>query len=305
MIAQPVKIEYRPDLPIFASERFLKAVGDEYGWLGGFDRAGNLRCILPYTIISKAMLRMVRFRVETIPIRRELEIEEEKSFLNSAMIFFRKTGMDLVAPATNNAIFRTFPDGADAAPYGSYIIDLRQPENDLWYNMQKILRQNIKSAQNNGVIIKSGINYTPSAFLLIRDTFKRSNLPFMNLTAFKRYIEGLGENGILMAAELQGAAQSYALFAYSDYCAYAIYSGSIINQQQGSNKLLLWEAIRLFKNLGVQLFDFYGARVNPEAGSKQAELAAFKKRFGAQFRVGYIWKCSLNPSKYKLYNFQM
>ena len=34
-------------------------------------------------------------------------------------------------------------------------------------------------------------------------------------------------------------------------------------------KLLQWEAIRLFRNLGVRKFDFFGARINPQKGSKQ------------------------------------
>ena len=70
MNAKPVEINWHPRLPIFARESFLKAVGDEYGWLGGFSEHGELRCILPYTVIRKAIFRMVRFRVETIPLQK-------------------------------------------------------------------------------------------------------------------------------------------------------------------------------------------------------------------------------------------
>ena len=49
----PIEIDWHPGLSIYASEPFLKAVGDEYGWLGGMDEEGNLRCILPFTIINK------------------------------------------------------------------------------------------------------------------------------------------------------------------------------------------------------------------------------------------------------------
>ena len=34
MKATPIEINWHPGLPIYASESFLKAVGDEYGWLG-------------------------------------------------------------------------------------------------------------------------------------------------------------------------------------------------------------------------------------------------------------------------------
>ena len=77
MKAKPVEINWHPGLPIFARESFLKSVGDEYGWLGGFSDNGELRCVLPYTIIRKAIFRMVRFRVETIPLGNGLNIQEE------------------------------------------------------------------------------------------------------------------------------------------------------------------------------------------------------------------------------------
>lgn len=258
MKATPVEINWHPGLSIFASKSFLKAVGDEYGWLGGIDDLGKLRCILPYTVIRKAIFRMVRFRVETILLNGELGIQEEKSFLNSAIEYFRSIGTDMIIPATTNTIFRTYPDGADAAPYGSFVINLSQPEDILWRNIDRIMRQNINKAQKKGVSIRNGEGELGDAYKLIVDTFKRSKLPFMGYEVFKRYVLGLGENGKLLIADYQGVAQSYVVFAFSDYCAYAVYAGNIVNQQQGANKLLYWEAIRLFKKLGIQRYDFVG-----------------------------------------------
>lgn len=302
MIAKKIDICWHPGMSIFASEPFLQAVSDEYGWLGGFDSSGNLRCVLPYTILKKLNIRLVRFRVETIPLMEPLELREEQLFLESAVHFFRTLKADVIVPASNNAIFRTYPEGALAVPYGSYVIDLNPSEELLWQNIQRIMRQNINSAKKNGVVIKDGINNVVEAFGLVRDTFRRSKLPFMNLYSFQRFIAGLGTYGKVLTAEYQGNAQSYAVFAFSDYCVYAIYAGNIPKQQQGSNKLLYWEAIRLFKKLGCKKFDFYGARISPEPGSKQAELAAFKERFGSQLTSGYMWKYSLAPVKYHLYS---
>ena len=302
MRAEPIEINWNTGFPIFASEPFLKAVGDEYGWLGGFDNKEELRCILPFTIIKKAIFRMVRFRVETIQMGQGLSIDEEKSFLNSAMGYFRSKGADMVIPATTNSIFRTYPDGADAAPYGSYIIDLTQPEDTLWRNIDRIMRQNIKSAVKNGVTIRDGSSDLNAAHRLIVETFQRSKLPFMRYEEFARFIGGLGNNSKILIADYDGIPQSYAVFGYSDYCVYAIYAGNIDNQQQGANKLLYWEAIRLFKSLGAQRYDFVGARINPEKGSKQDALSALKRRFGSQLKEGFIWKYPIKPLKYKLYN---
>lgn len=302
MRVQPVEINWHPDLPIFAKESFLKAVSDEYGWLGGFTESGGLRCVLPYTIIRKAIFRMARFRVETIPMAQGFDISEEKDFLNGTIKYLWSIGADMVIPATTNTVFRTYPDGADAAPYGSYIIDLSQPEDVLWKNIDRITRQNVRSASKVGIIIRDAtIEEFDGAYLLIKDTFKRSKLPFMDQEAFKGYLLGLAEYGKLLVADQKGVAQSFCAFAYSEYCAYAIYAGNALGQPQGANKLLYWEAMRLFKRLGVRTYDFVGARISPEKGSKQEALSLFKKRFGAVLKHGYMWKYSLHPLKYRLY----
>ncbi len=295
--AEPIKIQWDPSLPVFAKEEFLSAVGDEYGWLGGIDDAGTLRCVLPYTIVRKLGLRMVRFRVETIPYGVGLDVLEEKSFLNSVVQYFRKIRTDVIIPATNNALFRTYPDGADSAPYGSYVIDLLDSEDVLWKKIGRITRQNIGTAIKDGVVIREGVELLEPAYELIRTTFGRSKLSFMDRGAFRRFVLGLGEHAKLFAAEYQGLVQTYCLFGFSQACAYAIYAGNVDQQHQGANKLLYWEAIRLFRNIGVRRFDFLGARINPTKGSKQESINQLKKRFGATLAEGYMWKYSLRPRR--------
>ncbi|MGZ4886185.1 MAG: peptidoglycan bridge formation glycyltransferase FemA/FemB family protein [Candidatus Aminicenantales bacterium] len=301
MRVQPVEINWHPELPIFAKESFLKAVSDEYGWLGGFAESGELRCVLPYTIVRKAIFRMVRFRVETIPMVQGFDVSEEKAFLNGTIHYFRSIGADMVIPATTNTIFRTYPDGADAAPYGTYIVDLCQPEDVLWKNLSKTNRLNISSAIKKGVDITNGIEQLDKFHDLVKDTFGRSKLPFMDNRSFQRYVHGLGEYGKLWIADYQGIAQSCTLYAFSNYGAYAIYGGNIPEAHQGAMKLLQWEAMRQFQKLGVQRFDFVGARIDPEPGSKQEAINSFKRRFGATLKRGYMWKYSLHPLKYGLY----
>jgi hypothetical protein len=300
--AEPIKINWDPNLPVFAKEEFLSAVGDEYGWIGGIDESGDVRCILPYTIVRKAGLRMVRFRIETIACGAGLDVLEEKSFLNNVVQHFRKTRADVIVPPTNNTLFRTYPDGADPAPYGSYVIDLQQPEDILWKNVSKSTRQNITAARKDGVSIREGMEFLDPAYDLIRETFRRSKLPFMRRDAFHRFALALGRNGKVLMAEYKGFAQSYSLFAFSTPCAYWIYGGNIQHQHQGAMKLLQWEAIRLFRNLGVQKFDFFGARINPPKGSKQEGINLMKRNLGATLSEGYMWKYSLRPWRAWVYS---
>ena len=301
MKAKPVEIKWHSGLSIYASAPFLKSVGDEYGWLGGFDDLGELRCVLPYTVIRKAIFRMVRFRVETIPLGADLTIEEEKSFLNSVVEHFGSNGADMIIPPSTNTIFRTHPDGAIAAPYGTYIIDLNQSEAALMANLNSSHRRKVRLATKAGIQIRSGVEHMETAYQLVRDTFKRSALGFMTFDAFKGMVLGLGENVKVLVAEHQGVVQGCVVVPFSGHTAYYVYGGSIPEPETGAMNLLHWEAIRLFRSLGVKRYYFVGVRINPAPGSKQEGLKMFKERFGGQLKQGYMWKHSFHPLKFFAY----
>jgi hypothetical protein len=302
MIAKKIPIDWHPEMSIFASEPFLKAAGDEYGWLGGFAESGELCCLLPYTIIKKGFIRMVRFRIETIPLEKEFPIQEEKTFLNSVIDFFRANGADMVIPATTNTIFRTYPDGAVAAPYGTYIIDLHQSEDKLWSGLNTSHRRNIRRALDSGVAVKNGLDQLKIVYQLVRETFKRSSIPFMGYESFSRMVESLGEYIRIFVAEHNGEVQGCTVVPFSQHRAYYVYGGSCPQPVPGANNLLHWHAIQEFKGLGVKHYDFVGTRINPEKGSKQEGIMTFKKRFGAELIQGFMWKYSLNRLPYSVYS---
>jgi len=299
--AKKIDIDWNPDLSIYASDKYLKLVGDEYGWLGGYDETGTIRCILPYTIVHKPLIRMVRFRVETIPMGNGLDVGEEKSFLNNVVDYFRAIGADMIIPATTNTIFRTYPDGADAAPYGSYVIDLTQPEETLWANLHSKHRNVVRNAAKKGVEVRSGNEFLKTAHELVRDTLKRSDMGFISYEELEKLAIGLGDHFRVFVAFHEGVAQGCAMYPFSTSCAYYLYGGSIPHPLSGAMNLLQWEAIRTFRNDGVKRYDFVGVRINPEKGSKAEGLASFKERFGGQLVQGYIWKYPIKQLKYAVY----
>ncbi|MGA2782352.1 MAG: peptidoglycan bridge formation glycyltransferase FemA/FemB family protein [Smithella sp.] len=301
MKVQEIDINWNPDLSIYASESFLKAVGDDYGWLGGFNSSGKLCCILPYTIIRKAIFSMVRFRIETILIDHEITVEEEKSFLNNVVEYFRTRGADMIIPATTNSIFRTYPDGAIAAPYGSYIIDLTKSEEFLWNQMNTTYRKKIRNSLKKGVEISTGFEYLDESYELLKNALKVSGVGFMRYKEFKRMISGFGEYVKFFVAYYQGTLQGCTIFPFSNYSAYSLYGGRIPEAETGAMNLLNWEAIQQFREHGVKCFDFVGVRINPEKGSKQEGIMTFKQRFGGSLFQGYMWKYSIRPLKYFVY----
>jgi lipid II:glycine glycyltransferase (peptidoglycan interpeptide bridge formation enzyme) len=301
LTATPVEINWHSGLPIYASEAFLKAVGDEYGWVGGTDDSGHLRCALPYTVIRKACFRMVRFRVETIPLEGELDVESERSFLNSAIEYFRSAGADMIIPANNTALFQTYPDGAVIAPYGTFIKDLGQTEEVLWNEIATDYRQNIRKAIKERVHVKSGMEYLDTSYNLVAHTLKRSNVKW-NYSDFKSIVLALGENVRIFIAECEGVVQACMVAPFSEHSAYDWYSGTISKPVRGAMHLLTWEAIRQFHGMGVKLFNFQGVRINPEKGSRQEGIRNFKMRFGGRLVQGYMWKYSFRPLKFAAYS---
>ena len=302
MKAAPVEIKWHGDLPVYASEAFLRTVAGEYGWIGGSDGAGKLRCVLPYTVIRKAGFRIVRFRLATVSLEGDLDLGEEKRFLMSATEYLRSTGVDMIMPGANSAVFRTYPEGADAAPYGTFIKDLGQSEDALMKEIHSTFRYNIRRATREGIEIKEGLEYLDSAYDLVGDTLKRSGQPFRKYDDFRKAILSLGEQVKILVAEHEGIYQGCMVAPFSQHTAYTWYCGSRPEPVIGAMHLLHWEAMRRFRQLGVKRFDFQGVRIDPEKGTKQEGILNFKSRFGGSLVQGYVWKYSFRPLKSAAYD---
>jgi hypothetical protein len=302
IVARPIAINWNSGMPVFACEPFLKQMGMEYGWLGGTDSSGSIRCILPFTIVRKSIFRLVRFRVETMQVGAGVNIEEERQFLNSAIEYFRSIRADMIIPSTTNAVFRTYPDGADAAPYGTYVVDLAPPEESIWMNLQPRNRSKIRSAMKAGVEIREVRGNIGEMYRLLKETLGRSKMVFMRSDEFTSYVKVFGENIKIFAAYFDGGIQGCTVVPFSDYCAYFVYGGSIERPVSGAISLLHWEAMRRFRGLGVQKYDFVGVRIDPEKGSKQEGLMLFKERFGGHLVRGYLWKFGLRRLPFAAYS---
>jgi len=307
----PVEIEWHTGLSIYGSKPFLKSISGEYGWLGGINAFGKVRCVLPYVSLRKSIFRLIRFAGETIPMQGDLSLEEEKAFLNLVVQHFRREGVDLIIPATFNALFRTYPEGATAAEYGTHLIDLTLPEETLWQNLHAKHRNVIRNATKKGVRIRSGLEYLETAYELVRDSFKRSSGGFagqmrlhlrMDYEGFLKQINALGENVRILVAEHEGKVQGCAVIPFSEHSAYYMHGGSVPSPLTGALNLMHWEAMRQLRDLRVRSYNLVGARPNPQSGSKQEGIRRFKERFGGTLVRGYMWKYQFCPLKSSLYS---
>jgi hypothetical protein len=304
LTVRPVAISWHSDLPIYACEAFLKSVSDDYGWLGGVDATGQLRCVLPFTVIRKLGFRLVRFRVATTPLGKEFDIATEKSFLNGAMEHFRSSGIDMVIPGHASALSRTYPDNAIAAPYATFIKDLNQPEEALFGEVHADYRKKIRSAQKVGVEVASGTNHLDTCFAMVSDTLRRSGAAqfIRSHKEFRESILSFGENVRIFVALYRGVVQACLVTPFSEYSAYTYYGGTVSEPVKGAMHLVHWEAIRQFRAMGVKRFNFQGVRVNPQHGSKEEGIRTFKERFGGELVRGYLWKYPFSRLKFAAYS---
>ena len=300
MRIEHIAINWDDTLPIFSSENYLKTQSDEYGWIGGF-KGTDLRFILPYVKYKKSIFRFLQFQTSTIYVGGEATVGDEKEFLEGAVAFLRREGIDFTLQPPASAVFITHPQRCLYVPFGSYILDLAATEEELWSNVHQKHRNVIRKAQKNDIRIVWGNENVDIAYDLLTQTMDRSNMSFYDREKFGRFMDALDANARIFVAFYDEEPQGCAVIPFSGHSAYYLYGGSIKEPFLGSLNLLHWEAIRYFKSLGVRYYDFVGARVEPEKGSKLEGIQRFKSRFGAEMKVGYLWKVPLHKSKYTLY----
>lgn len=288
------------DLPIFASGDYLSSVATESGWLGGFTDE-RLRLGLPFVRGRKIAFSYAQFQTAVLDLGEAPDHGAEQAFLEAATRFLGREGVQLIVVPPTHALFDACPKGSICAPFGSYVVDLSPPEDALWGAVHPKHRNVIRKAQAEGVLIERGPDAADLCWEMLSETMGRSRMAFMGRDAFVRLVDGLGEHIELFVAKKEGALQACAAIPFSRHAAYYLYGGSAPEPSLGSSNLLHWEAMRHFKSLGVRRYDFVGARLSVEQGTKLEGIQRFKSRFGGELVKGYLFKTPLSRPAYAAY----
>lgn len=295
-----INFEWDEIYPIYFKKSYLCNISGEYGWMAGYID-NELLLIIPYVINRKYIFKFATLQSAPIFIKDSCMDKNEKDFLNGCIQKLASMGVDYIAQSPAHAIFRSYPSNSSAIKFGSYILNINQPEDFLWKKFHSKHRNVILNAINKGVQIQIGSRedlFTVHDILV--ETMGRSKILFMKFVEFKKIIESFGENILIFLAYYQGKPIGCGIFPYSKYSSYYQYGGSMTGVPLGTMNLLHWEAIKYFKTIGVERYDFVGARLFPEPGSKYEGIQRFKERFGSQLEVGYLWKMPLSH-KYLIY----
>lgn len=284
---------------VFASEGYLSAQSSKYGWLvsEGF--------VLPFYLEDILIFRRLIFT--SAPICRNdqpSKLSEVQDFLDSVVsVLDRNRLCDFISKPQSNAVFQVAPKGSVFCHWGTYETRIDKPDDLLLKSFHSKHRNVINKAMRDGVIVES-IFDLQIVYQNIRLTLLRQRLPYYpSLTFIRRLCARLPDQVLTLGAFHNGQLQGVALVPFDAERGYYLYGGSIENPYGGSLNLLQYEVMRRLRDKGVLVYDFVGARINVEEGSKYEGIQRFKLRFGADLQKGFAFRVVFSPFKFALFSF--
>ncbi len=292
IVKDPLLIE--TDLPICASDGYLKSASNTYGWFT------SPEFILPFFTLNRTFARHMIFTSGPVKRNPKATIKQEKSFLSGVVAQCRTMDIDFISQPKTTALFNTYPDGAIHIPWGCYQADLLKNEDELFFRFHTSRRRVIRKAKRDDVRILCGPEHINSCYQLIQGTLSRQGRPGLKFEQLKTYQENLPQHISFYLATHKRSNQACAVLIHDKKTAYYIYGGSCIEPHHGAASLLHWTAMLTMKKRGLRTYNFVGGRVHPVKGSKQESIQIFKSRLGTTFKKGYLWKYPLKPWKHSL-----
>ena len=275
--------EFKKYLPVFGVTEFLQSKSSEYGWFA------NKGAILPYYIDRRGVFSKLVFTNETIALNGSID---EFAFLNRVIEKAKELNVDMIAQPLASAVFENVPDGAKSIEWGSYVVDLMQNEDEILQKMHSKHRNVIRKAIKDGVEVKETEDIS-IVYENLKETMQRLNRsypPFKELESLKSFSK-------FYIAIKEGVVQGSAVLPYNQHSAFYLYGGSIARPYTGSLNYMHYFAMLDMKKMGVEKYDFMGARINVEKGSKLEGIQRFKSRFGGELKRGFLWKYIYKPYK--------
>lgn len=196
----------------------------------------------------------------------------------------------------------------------NFELDLTKSEEELLKNMHPKTRYNIKIAQKHGVkIIEDNSDKAFEGYLkLTKETTKRQGF-FAHTQSYHRLMwESLKSQKsdtdkltahLFLAKYKKKILVAWVLFVYKDTLYYPYGASSTEHKETMASNLMMWEAIKYGKRLGLKKFDMWGS-LGPNADKNDSWYGfhRFKQGYGPRL-VEYVGSYDLviKPYLYKLY----
>ena len=182
----------------------------------------------------------------------------------------------------------------------SFWINLAPSEEDLMKSFSSKTRYNIRLAQRKGVEVKE--DNSDKAFEkyieLTKETIQRQGFYAHSEKYHRLMWKHLKENGIariLTAKYKNEIITTWIVFVWKDFLYYPYGASSSKHKNVMANNLIMWEVIKLGKQLGLKTFDLWGRE--PGKG-----FTKFKEGYNPEV-IEFIgtWDLVINPVLYQIY----
>lgn len=195
----------------------------------------------------------------------------------------------------------------------TFLLDLTKSEDELLKNMHSKTRYNIRVAQKHEVTVQE--ESTPDAFQaylkLTEETTNRqgffAHTPLYHRLMWKTLQADVEKNTLsahLLIARFQNKPlTAWIVFVFHDSLYYPYGASSSENREAMASNLMMWEAIKYGKKLGLKHFDMWGSMgENPDPKDPWYGFHRFKQGYGPTL-IEFIGSYDLviNPMLYQGY----
>ena len=225
-----------------------------------------------------------------------LELDNSRFFFKTKTIWFSEGPFDITG--YDSVIFHECTKDADIPGFSkkkftTMVIDLRQDLDSIWEKMHKTAcRRSIERFKKDGIVIRMNQDY---------ETFFMINLEFRKLKGLPEYnfdVEFMKKNGILFLSEFDGKTIGGQFYLTDGKNIRILFGSSRRLEEQGisgrlsgnSNRLMIWEAIKYAKEMGMITFDMGGYYTGEKPDPQKESINIFKKSFGGELVTHYIYQ---------------
>ena len=183
----------------------------------------------------------------------------------------------------------------------NFLIDVSRPEAELWQQINSGARRNIQKAAKSGVVVEELCDPKdiPAAYAVLRNVYKRIQVPLPDLSLFQAAFDILRPAGMvrILAARQNGTTLGVLFLLVHKGIATYWYTGCLREHSAlRPADLLVWSALQSCKQLNCHTYDFGGAgRLDEEYGVRD-----FKAKYGGQLVNFGRHVCTHAPWRFKL-----
>ena len=252
-----------------------------------------------FSIRRKMGIRFVHL-ISEIYATKNVIIDYSKFYIElSDYLFVNK--VVAVFPPQHLHNYKEVPLGANKYTLGIINLKLDTSLEGLFQCFKPVYRRHIKMAQKEGVKIEIGLHLFDDFYEFYHKRMILNNAVFDQKDTLKQIIEKAPEKAVCAVACLNGKIEAVILNIHDTNTAFYMWGASGNESHNGSFRLLHWELIQYYHNLGIKNYSLGGYRSLGEKTRKQENLENFKLGFGASIMSGFHFYWILKPIQYYLY----